>query len=158
MCTTTFILLKKPQSKQIINTRKTHAFEQMLPNRVMCCWHQFSSSKHGLIKQNSSDAGDGIFWLWGQYHARWSPSSPCHQNINRHTQMAKFMGPTWSPPGTCRPQMGPCWPHEPCYQGSIGCAWHTTCFVVPELISSNVTLVKPESKIRFKMWIYFYKL
>ena len=23
------------------------------------------------------------------------------------TQIAKFMGPTWGPPGTCRPQMGP---------------------------------------------------
>ena len=23
------------------------------------------------------------------------------------TQIAKFMGPTWAPPGSCRPQMGP---------------------------------------------------
>ena len=22
-------------------------------------------------------------------------------------QIARFMGPTWSPPGSCRPQMGP---------------------------------------------------
>ena len=33
------------------------------------------------------------------------------------TQITKFMGPTWGPPGSCRPQMGPCWPHEPCYLG-----------------------------------------
>ena len=32
-------------------------------------------------------------------------------------QIAEFMGPTWGPPGSCRPQMGPGWPHEPCYQG-----------------------------------------
>ena len=32
-----------------------------------------------------------------------------------YSQIAKFMGPTWGPPGSCRPQMGPCWPHEPCY-------------------------------------------
>ena len=32
------------------------------------------------------------------------------------TQIANFMVPTWGPPGSCRPQMGPCWPHEPCYQ------------------------------------------
>ena len=25
----------------------------------------------------------------------------------RATQIAKFMGPTWGPPGSCRPQMGP---------------------------------------------------
>ena len=34
------------------------------------------------------------------------------------TQIAKFMGPTWGPPGSCRPQMGSMLPHEPCYQGS----------------------------------------
>ena len=26
---------------------------------------------------------------------------------NWTTQIAKFMGPTWDPPGSCRPQMGP---------------------------------------------------
>ena len=29
------------------------------------------------------------------------------------------MGPAWDPPGSCRPQMGPCWPHEPCYLGKL---------------------------------------
>ena len=28
--------------------------------------------------------------------------------------MAKFMGPTWGPPGS-----SPCWPHEPYYQGML---------------------------------------
>ena len=27
------------------------------------------------------------------------------------------MGPTWGPPGSCRPQMGPMLVREPCYQG-----------------------------------------
>ena len=40
------------------------------------------------------------------------------------TKIAKFMGPTWGPPGSCRPQMGPCWPHEPCYQGSYSVRQH----------------------------------
>ena len=35
------------------------------------------------------------------------------------SQIARFMGPTWGPPGSCRPQVGPiCWPHKPCDQGS----------------------------------------
>ena len=34
-------------------------------------------------------------------------------------QIAKFMGPTWGPPGSCRPQMGPYRPHELCYQGTL---------------------------------------
>ena len=32
------------------------------------------------------------------------------------TQKAKFLGRTWGPPGSCRPQLGPML--EPCYQGS----------------------------------------
>ena len=32
------------------------------------------------------------------------------------TQIAKFMGPTWGPPGS---RWASCWPHESCYQGSL---------------------------------------
>ena len=35
------------------------------------------------------------------------------------TQIARFMGPTWGPPGSYRPQMAPCWPHEPWCQGMV---------------------------------------
>ena len=34
-------------------------------------------------------------------------------HIMNITQIAKFMGPTWGPPGSCRSQMDPGWPHEP---------------------------------------------
>ena len=34
------------------------------------------------------------------------------------SQIAKFMGPTWGPPGSCRPQMGPMLAQWTCYQGS----------------------------------------
>ena len=34
------------------------------------------------------------------------PSFHIHEALNS-TQIAKFMGPTWGPPGSCRPQMGP---------------------------------------------------
>ena len=37
----------------------------------------------------------------------------------RSSQIAKFMGPIWGPPGSCRPRWAPCWPHEPCYQGAF---------------------------------------
>ena len=32
--------------------------------------------------------------------------------------IARSMGPAWGPSGSCRPQVGPCSPHEPCYLGS----------------------------------------
>ena len=31
---------------------------------------------------------------------------PCH-NFNGGSQVARFMGPTWGPPGSCQPQMDP---------------------------------------------------
>ena len=40
--------------------------------------------------------------------------NPSHSYLSH---IAKFMGPTWDPPGSCRPQVGKCWPHERCYQG-----------------------------------------
>ena len=47
-------------------------------------------------------------------------SSEQEQSIhqNNPSQIAKYMGPTWGPHGSCRSQMGP---HEPCYhnQGSL---------------------------------------
>ena len=47
-------------------------------------------------------------------------------------QIANFMGPTWGPPGSWRPQMGPCWPHELFYLG-----WHRRQYIM--LTSSCVT-------------------
>ena len=29
-----------------------------------------------------------------------------------YSQIAKFMGPTWGPPGPIGPRWAPCWPHE----------------------------------------------
>ena len=43
-------------------------------------------------------------------------------SVHSTSQIAKFMGPTWGPPGSCQPQMGPMLAYEPCYQG---------CFIIP---------------------------
>ena len=51
------------------------------------------------------------------------------------TQKTKFMGPTWGPPGSCRPQMAPCWPHEPCYQGNCCWFWMIVLFIKSVLVS-----------------------
>ena len=37
---------------------------------------------------------------------------PCKEGC---TLIARFMGPSWGPPG---PGWAPCWPHEPCYLGN----------------------------------------
>ena len=33
--------------------------------------------------------------------------TPCNRLVNEISQVAKFMGPTWCTPGSCRSQMGP---------------------------------------------------
>ena len=51
------------------------------------------------------------------------------------SQIAKFMGPTWGPPGTCRPQMGPMWAPWTLLSGMIlsgltmGCRWIVRAWV-----------------------------
>ena len=48
-------------------------------------------------------------WHWNCHiHCIW-------QKVALH--FPNTMGPTSGPPRSCRPQMGPCWPHEPCCQG-----------------------------------------
>ena len=50
-------------------------------------------------------------------------------------QIAKFLGPTWGPPGSCRPQMGP--------------------MLAPWTLLSVAGLTKPPSKLRYRVckWI-----
>ena len=67
-------------------------------------------------------------------------TSACkHTVVCTGAQIAKFMGPTWGPPGSCRPQMGPMLAPWTLYQG-VYCAdeyvrqlwWHLepgTCYL-----------------------------
>ena len=43
-----------------------------------------------------------IAWQKASHAPEWSPI-----NCLKPTQIAKFIGPTWGPPGSCRPHMGP---------------------------------------------------
>ena len=53
--------------------------------------------------------GTGALWdLWYVSIVRHLYLIPCNKHlILNPLQIAKFVGPTWSPPGSCRPQMGP---------------------------------------------------
>ena len=47
-----------------------------------------------------------VLWKTYIWNFAMSPGASSVKN-QRDTQIAKFMGPTWGPPGSCRPQMGP---------------------------------------------------
>ena len=49
-------------------------------------------------------------------------------NCKKKAQITKFTRPTWGSPGPCRPQVAPCWPRGPCYQG---------VYLVYPLLSNN---------------------
>ena len=58
--------------------------------------------------------------------------------VRRRTQIVIFMGPTCGQPGSSLPQVAPCWPLEPCYQGRSW-YWEWDCtlhFIIIVFISS----------------------
>ena len=73
--------------------------------RNCCSTAAVSKTKHGII-------------LFDVYHRHIKDSIAIQLNRKLFPD-TKFTGPTWGPPGSCRPQMGPRWPHEPCYQGCL---------------------------------------
>ena len=64
------------------------------------------------------------------------------KKTSKQPQIAKFVGPTWGPPGSCRPRWAPCWPHKPCYQGrTTDHYWESTCEQwIPHTKASTVML------------------
>ena len=50
-----------------------------------------------------------------------------HRGIELASQIAKSIGPTWDPPGSCRPQMGPMLSPWTLYQGSL--PWLACCYM-----------------------------
>ena len=50
-----------------------------------------------------TEAIDSIGVRAGETH----PRKDKLELLEMPTQIAKFMGPTWGPPGSCRPHMGP---------------------------------------------------
>ena len=104
---------------------------------LLSCMLSFSESNVNCSKCNSF-----VFWKFPVYPI-------CIMLIVITFQIAKFMGPTWGPPGSCRPQMGPmlvpwtllsgllapvelftgCWRH--CSMYSIG----TLCYCCSSVMS-----------------------
>ena len=62
----------------------------------------------------------------------------------------KVYGANMGPPGSCRPQMGPCWPHIPCYQGG---SFTRRIVLLRSSHGQKVTSKHPE-----KRWLFVDKL
>ena len=101
-----------------------------------------------------------------------------HQQLN--SQIAKFMGPTWGPPGSCRPQVGPKLAPWTLLSGLLSLSdaiwWHRTwltlvqvmahCLTAPSyclnqcsLISSEVSMYSLKISLEMlKISIYTFKI
>ena len=74
-------------------------------------------------------------------------------------QITKFMGPTWGPPGSCRPQMGPMLALWTLLSGlsSIGPKKHVPCSLVVLLLLSIITDLLRLCFIISYIYIYIYR-
>ena len=55
------------------------------------------------------------------------------------------MGPTWGPPGSCRPQEGgPCWPREHCYLGG---------HKLPSMNNAIDPICEKNNQVNFHQWL-----
>ena len=74
-------------------------------------WHRrHHSNNHTTYLAHDASYGVFVMSIERSRHGRYfpSPSSYCMRNrIYRTVPDNKFMGPTWGPAGSCRPQMGP---------------------------------------------------
>ena len=77
-----------------------------ISKRLACCRACRLTAISGTIILVPCPVLKSLQSIWRSGTHRW--------NLQVLTQIAKFMGTTWGPPGSC---WSPCWPHEPCYQG-----------------------------------------
>ena len=101
--------------KQIL--RRSHKITLLalwVPNCCVCSWNLYLSSLYLLMTKQLLLLGHQQSQHWLQIkHSAWrwlyakrdvAPFLPYWSHMS---QIPKFMGLTWGPPGSCRPQMGP---------------------------------------------------
>ena len=100
------------------NTSSVKMFSTPIIRIYICDWHGVNESNTICAMVNTSYSvieshHNRIYKSADFYPIPNAPSlaiiSPHHRNkwLNgRTSQIARFMGPTWGPPGSCRPQMG----------------------------------------------------
>ena len=88
-----------------------------------------------------------IYSRWGQGTKR-----TVHE-LTASTQITKFIGPTWNPPGSCRPQTGPMLVPWTLLSGYV-------CWTDARALAWIVCLRVPSQSIpahRFEMWVFIFE-
>ena len=104
------------RSASLAFVRGIHQWPVDSPHKKTVTWKMFPfddvimrrSSTHGFHLKSSNE----LQWLIKDERIFDDGSS-------EKTQTARFTWPTWGPPGSCRPQVGPMLAHEPCCQGTL---------------------------------------
>ena len=76
------------------------------------CFHESRKSSFTLWSYKSNQIFTRSLTSWNR-----RTNDAMYKSLTLKTQIAKFIGPTWGPPGSCRPQMGPFLAPWTCYQG-----------------------------------------
>ena len=109
------IIYSITQSMDAVSTVRQNVHRSFIPNKTTLTKHCLTPwiSK---LPRNLSNAIPGKFHGSGgqskynslQNRGNFHMSRTWQISLNFNTaRIAKFMGPTWGPPGSCRPQMGP---------------------------------------------------
>ena len=70
--------------------------------KVLCCFDSREKNQYYVFQVNNVASNQTVMDTY-----LLAPSNfECMYSCN-HPQIARFMGPTWGPPGSCRPQVGP---------------------------------------------------
>ena len=99
--------------------------------------------KWAIYLENNSDLNQNVSNMWWLLAKHFNPAaeawifrdiyvkafafdglSPLHHHEIISTLIARFMGPTWGPHGSCRPQMGPMLAPWTLLSGQL---WHCPC-------------------------------
>ena len=80
----------------------THYFK-MVSNKLNIRYHSYHNTAN--MASNTFTYRGKLRWFV-KYKSVLVQVIPCRHIVDT-PQIAKFMGPTWGPPGSCRPQMGP---------------------------------------------------
>ena len=91
-------MANSPKARKLIGCRSPDLFQTLFVQ-----WHDCPSAgkrywwNQMVANHKKQDTVWNLYKYWGVLY-RW---------LSFPTQIAKFMGPWWGPPGSCRPQMGP---------------------------------------------------
>ena len=107
-----FVICQLPKTFDENGNTEMPRFLPHLPHAMLIMHHYNCERMHATFTWYKLSWTKCASFIMVGWNATWGKPRWGHHKCNaKHTLIARFMGPTWAPPGSCRPQMGPSRPH-----------------------------------------------